>query len=154
MAPAPDPFEALLPLACDWAAEQERAILRDGIGLTPSQLEDAIRLGVTEPERVRLLEVEQIPRPTHPALRAAAEATGFLSPETVGLTLRHGIFVRSDHRGDRRLIAHELVHTAQYEKLGGIEPFLRRYLLECMTIGYPAAPLEQEAIARSAELCS
>jgi hypothetical protein len=44
------------------------------------------------------------------------------------------------------------VHTAQYERLGGIEPFLRQYLRECLTIGYPEAPLEQEAIATIASL--
>jgi hypothetical protein len=42
---------------------------------------------------------------------------------------------------------HELVHTAQYERLGGIVAFLRKYLSECATSGYRAAPLEEEAIA-------
>jgi len=67
------------------------------------------------------------------------------------LTFRTGspaaIFVRSDCWCERRLIAHELVHTVQYERLGGIRPFLRQYLTECLTVGYPAAPMEQEAIA-------
>ena len=49
-------------------------------------------------------------------------------------------------------IAHELAHTEQYERLGGIEPFLRQYLSECLTIGYPAAPMEQEAIAAARRL--
>jgi hypothetical protein len=55
--------------------------------------------------------------------------------------------VRSDFRGDRRLVIHELAHTRQYERLGGIRPFLREYLYECLvTPGYPFGPLEQEAI--------
>jgi hypothetical protein len=45
------------------------------------------------------------------------------------------------------------VHTAQYERLGGIVPFLRKYLFECVTIGYPQAPMEQEAIRVAAQAC-
>ena len=44
----------LLPLACAWAAEQERTVLQSGIGLTESQLADARQIGVVQPERVRL----------------------------------------------------------------------------------------------------
>jgi hypothetical protein len=34
----------------------------------------------------------------------------------------------------------------QCEKIGGFSPFLRKYLWECIEIGYPEAPLEQEAV--------
>jgi hypothetical protein len=61
------------------------------------------------------------------------------------MTLRYGIFVRSDCWGDRRLLVHELVHVAQYERLGGFRAFLRQYLQECITPGYPFGELEQEA---------
>jgi hypothetical protein len=61
---------------------------------------------------------------------------------TIGLTLRYGIFIRADCWGERRLVVHELVHTLQYERLGGFMPFLQQYLHECITIGYPAAPME------------
>ncbi len=136
----------LLPLACAWAEEQEGVILRDGSPLSPSQIADATTIGIKSPERVRLLSVAQIPIPAHPALRSAAEVTQLISPRTIGLTLRYGIFIRVDCWGDRRLIIHELVHTFQYERLGGFLPFLRQYLHECITIGYPAAPMEQEAV--------
>ena len=82
----------------------------------------------------------------------ACDAIEFLTPATRGLALQYGIFIRSDCWRERTLIAHELVHTAQYERLGGILPFLRKYLFECVTIGYPEAPLEQEAIIQSARL--
>ena len=50
-------------------------------------------------------------------------------------------------------MAHELVHTTQYERLGGIEAFLRPYLLECLSApGYPHGPMEQEAITTAARL--
>jgi hypothetical protein len=140
---------ALLPLACQWAEQQERRILQHGIVLTPQQVTDARVIGVRHPEQVRLMFVRAIPAPEQPELAAAASETKLISPTTGGLTLFYGIFIRDDCREDRHLIAHELAHTAQYERLGGIENFLRQYLLECVTIGYPEAPLEQEAINRS-----
>src|SRR5436305_2438043 len=136
-------FRMLLPLACAWAEEQERVILREGVPLTLAQTTDAVKIGVAHPERVRLLSVGRVPIPEHPALRAAAEATRLISPRTGGLTLRYGVFIRTDCWGDRQLVFHELVHTLQYERLGGFQQFLERYLQECITIGYPAAPMEQ-----------
>jgi hypothetical protein len=147
-------FDALLPLAAAWATEQEREILRDGVSLSAGEIADACAIGVKEPERVRLLRIEVIPRPTQPQLRTACDAIDFLTPATRGLTLGHGIFIRSDCWEDRSLIVHELAHVAQYERLGGILPFLRRYLFECLTVAYSASPLELEAIATAARLCS
>jgi hypothetical protein len=135
------------------ATEQERKILREGIALSEQEVADAKAVGVKERQRVRLLEVETITRPSQPQLRAACEAIDFLTPATRGLTLGHGIFIRSDCWRDRSLVVHELVHVAQYERLGGILPFLRRYLFECLTVGYSAALLELEAIAVTERVC-
>lgn len=149
----PEQFEILLPLACEWAAAQEKRILATGEVLSDTMLNNARLVGVSAPERVRLLFVPEIPIPDDPVLRAAVEETQFLSPLTRGLTLRYGIYIRSECRADRTMVIHELGHTAQYECLGGFEPFLRRYLFECLTIGYPKAPMEQEVIALTARIC-
>ena len=146
-------FEALLPLACQWAAAQEQRILAQGEPLSDLELADARRIGVAAPERVRLLYVPEIPIPEHPALRAAAEETQLISPLTGGLTLRYGIFIRSDCRFHRAMVVHEFGHTVQYERFGGFEPFLRQYLFECLTVGYPEAPMEQEVIILTARIC-
>lgn len=145
-------FEMLLPLAAKWAAAVEQRILREGVPLSEPEMADARAIGVCAPERVRLLALAQVPAPRNLTLRTAAAAIQFLTPETRGLALRYGIFVRSDCWGERWLVAHELAHTAQYERLGGIQPFLKQYLHECLTIGYPAAPLEQEAIVAASRL--
>lgn len=145
-------FEKVLPLAARWAAAVERRILREGVPLSEREMEDAKSVGVRAPEKVRLLALAGVPQPADLTLKAAAAAIQFLTPETRGLALRHGIFVRNDCWGERALIAHELVHTAQYERLGGIRPFLREYLHECLTMDYPAGLLEQEAIAATARL--
>jgi len=151
----PQQFEMLLPEAGAWAAGQERIILQSGVALTVAQLADARQVGVVHPERVRLLRVAQIPTPTLPALAVAAEMTRLFSPDTRGMTLRYGIFIRDDSWGDRQLVVHELVHTHQYERLGSFEAFLRPYLMECITPpGYPYGPMEQEAITTSGRLCA
>ncbi len=149
---SPQEFEALLPLAATWAGEQERHILAHGRSLIAEQISDARQVGVAHPERVRLQVVPSIPMPEHPLLQAAGAATGLVSPHTAGLTLRYGIHIRGDLSNDRLLVAHELVHTAQYERHGSILAFLRQYLHECLTIGYPAAPLEQEAVVAAERL--
>ena len=146
-------FESLLPLACQWAAAQEEHILSVGAPLSQMALADAQRVGVTQRQRVRILRMPEIPIPQHPALRAAAEQTQLISPLTGGLTLRYGIFIRADCAYSRAMVVHELGHTAQYERLGGFEPFLRQYLFECLTIGYPEAPMEQEVISLTTRIC-
>jgi hypothetical protein len=136
----------VLPIACLWVKRQESAILRHGVPLTEDLLKDARKLGIQFPERVRLRVVNEVPA-MHPLLRFAARRIGLCSPETSGMSLRYGIFVRANFWGDRSLVIHELAHTLQYERMGGIRPFLKQYLYECLvTPGYPFGDLEQEAI--------
>jgi hypothetical protein len=149
---SPEQFERLLPLAVTWAKEQERNILARGERLSPSETSDASLAGVSHPERVRLMRVARIPMPEHPDLQAAGHASGLISADTKGLTLGYGIFIHGGSWRDRSLIVHELVHTAQYERLGGFTSFLSQYLFEFLTVGYPAAPLEQEAMLRAADI--
>lgn len=143
---------ALNPLAVRWANRQQLLILRDGIPLTDQEREIAGEMGVQQPERVRLLQVPLIPMPGGPILGLAARAAGFSSDQTSGLSLGYGIFIRADCWRDPSLVAHECVHTAQFERLGGMSPFLRAYVGEVLRLGYPNAPLEREAIEKSARV--
>jgi len=139
-------FNSLLPQAVQWAESQEDHILKNGIPLSEQEISDAKLVGVANPDKIRVLRVDRIPIPKDPILKQAAEITGLISPDTAGMALRYGIFVRTDYWRDRNLIAHEFVHISQYEKLGGFREFLERYLRECIEIGYHEAPMEQEAI--------
>ena len=65
---------------------------------------------------------------------------GFCPPDNRPDASLRRSFIRADCRGDRQLFVHELAHTAQYERLGGIQGFLEKYLHECIAIGYPQAP--------------
>lgn len=143
----------ILPIATAWVRRQERLILSTGVLLNAQQLIDARAAGVAEPERIRLLRVPTIPALRLRGLRFAALKLGILSPHTAGLTARYGIFIREDFWGHRVLLVHELAHTAQYERLGGIKPFLRDYLRECLVEGYPLGLLEREAAAAARRIC-
>jgi len=135
---------AVLPFACAWAQRQESIIFRAGVPLPPEEIATGKRLGIQHPERVRLRAVSQVP-PLNWLLRWVGQRLGVVSGQTIGMALRYGIFIREEHWGDRRLLAHELAHVAQYERLGGFRGFLKQYLEECINPGYPLGDLEQEA---------
>lgn len=137
-------FEALLPRAIQWACGQENLILESGVPLDGWEKKAARHLGIIHADKVRLLEVKQVPLPADAELCAAASAAGLVSADSIGMSLRYGIFIRDDFWRQREVVAHELVHTSQCEKLGW-ELFLRQYLSECLQVGYPQAPLEVEA---------
>jgi hypothetical protein len=139
-----------LPLAAKWVRVREREALELGVPLDSQQLSDARLVGVHAPERVRLLNVPSVPVFKHPLLRPIACVLRNAFAGTAGITLRYGILIREDCWGDRRLVVHELAHVAQYERLGGITPFLRIYLRECLMTGYPNGALEREAIEAAA----
>jgi hypothetical protein len=142
-------FNHMLPRAAAWAQQQEQLMLghKQSLVLIPECQAIARRAGVAQPQAVRILGVPEIPLPEGRDLREAAVAFGLITPGTVGLTIGYGIFVRQDCLKDPKLIAHELKHVAQYERHGSIAAFLQQYLSEVNQYGYPAAPMEQEAIA-------
>ena len=149
-----------LPLVSAWVLKQERFILETGVPLTDPQKSDARLAGVLQPDQVRLLSIEQIPLPEYAdshwitsADKEMAEVMKLSAPPAAGLALRYGIYIRSDHWGQREPVVHELAHTAQYERLGSVPAFLECYLHECLAIGCTAAPMEQEAIAVARRIC-
>ncbi|MEQ1772696.1 MAG: DUF4157 domain-containing protein [Burkholderiales bacterium] len=127
-----------------WARRRETTILHWGKSLNEDQLALAHAIGVASPERVRVMPVNVVPTLLPLTLQRAAEHLGGL-PHIAGMTLGYGIVLRRDVCSDRRLLAHELAHVAQYERLGRFHGFLRRYVRECVWPGYPRGPLEFEA---------
>ena len=128
---------AILPLAIWWVKRGEQQALKNGRGLTKTEKAHAQSIEISDSERIRVLEVDSI---------FPFERGNF----TRGVCYRYGILVRRGCR-EPELVAHELVHTLQYERLGGIKPFLRAYLLECFIDKYPNGDLEQEAIIETAK---
>ena len=134
-----------LPLVVEWVKQQEQYILDAGIPLNNDQKIDAHLIGIRNIDKVRLLEVDRIPNPQNPILQKLGKEVGLLSEHTIGVSFRYGIYVKKGYLDQRTLIAHELVHTMQYERLGSIENFLKEYITECILVGYPNGKLEMEA---------
>jgi len=63
--------------------------------------------------------------------------------------MRYGIYLDEQYADRKSLLAHELVHTHQFERLGSHYAFLRLYLRQCMLLGYSHSPLESEANEKS-----
>jgi hypothetical protein len=150
--------QTALPLAVSvaarWVRRQECAAFRQGVPLSAGQLADARLAGVSRPEHIRLLRVDSVAKFEHALLKPIALVTMPLVAQTAGLTARYGILIRSDCWGDRALLAHEFAHVAQYERLGGIRPFLKAYLQECHKHGCPFGALEQEAAGIAGKICA
>jgi hypothetical protein len=143
----------LLPVAVAWVEKQEVILLERGTPLTEGQITDAVRAGVKAPEKIRLVLVDTLPQPANEDVMFVAKHIGFFSPRSVSLALGYGICVLHDHCDDRHQLIHEFVHVSQYERMGGIKPFLSVYLRECIDPGYPFGALEQEALLISSDIC-
>jgi hypothetical protein len=143
----------LLPVAYAFAEEQEAHILKHGESLTEFGLADARRAGVKSPERVRILKVDFLPRPENEDAMFVAGRIGLYQPHSTALTFGYAICLRRDFGNDRQLLVHELVHVAQYERLGGVRPFLNVFLRECIEPGHPFGRLQNEAMHVSKDIC-
>jgi len=147
-------LEALVPTAVNWISEQEQWILREGTALTPQESDDARAAGVVYPDRVRVLRVSRVPSIGGPVLSRVAEKIGLSAGDAAGMAMQYGIFLRKDLQATRWVLAHELTHTAQYERLGGITPFLRSYVLDVLAHGYREARMEAEANETARKIAS
>ncbi len=134
----------LLPRAIAWAQAQADEALAVGLPLGPEALENARRVGVLAPERIRVKAVDALPLPEDPLLRGAALQAGLLGPGMIGLTLGYTIFICKGHLG-LRVLSHECRHVQQYESYSGIAAFLPVYLAEVVSVGYAASSFEADA---------
>jgi hypothetical protein len=140
-----DQFAELLAGTIRWVRTKEAIILKRGRCLDDREMKDAQAAGVKNPERIRLLIVAKIPLPKDERLVKANEQIQLITERSAGLTLHYGIYIKQGFEHDRRLIVHEFVHVAQFERLGGIEGFLKQYLMECLRYGYHYSLLERES---------
>lgn len=141
-----------LPFACLWVWQQQRRILRGGRALDERETRDARRAGVSHPERIRVCVVDEVPPSLSRPLRGLLLRLGMMV-ESAGMCLGYGIYLHSDYAHNRRVLVHELAHAAQYERLGGIRRFLRRYLRECAQAGYTGSELEAQAQRTTDDVC-
>jgi hypothetical protein len=136
----------LLPAATQWATDQAGFIASQGRLLTHSECVAAKSVGVQNPQMVRVLVLDQIPAPQDQLLSQASMDLGLLGPDTAGLTLGYGIFIKRNFES-MSLLSHELRHVSQYEAEGSIALFLKAYLMQIAEYGYLDAPYEIDARA-------
>lgn len=132
-------------MAASWVEKQEAYILANGIPLNEKQRLIASKMGIKHIDKIKIMQVESIPEPEDSILKEKNKILGFFSSNTLGITYRSGIYIRNDFWEDESLLIHELTHTLQYERLGGIVDFLNQYIKECIYFGYDKSPLEIEA---------
>ncbi len=134
--------DGLAPSLARWSATRETAILVAGTPLDPTLRDFARDLGISDPAGLRLQITPRIPLPCPDPLVTLAGRLGLPVFRPAGMALGRGIAVVDPAPATLR---HELVHVAQYQRLGGHLPFMRCYIFECLHHGYLDAPLEIEA---------
>lgn len=139
-------YRDLLPLALDWVIEVEQNCLKNGRRLSESEIQDALSVGVLKPENIRILVVQSVARPEHPALLQAATETGLLGDSAAARTMGYGIEVVVGFE-TRRLLRHEFRHVYQFEQAGSLELFINAYIESVLTYGYHDSAFEQDARA-------
>jgi hypothetical protein len=134
-----------LPLGTRSVRRQEATILREGRPLSEWEQLWAKDVGVQRPEEVRILPVPRIPTPGIGVMRLMHKLFGLISEGPTGMAVNYGIYLEASQATNPSLLVHELTHVAQFERLGGVEAFLREYLTQCVRDGYWDSDLEQEA---------
>jgi len=143
---------ALFPHVVSWISYLEKQAQDSGRALSSIEFNLAQHVGLAHPEEVRILSVPRIPFPAHPRVKQLAKQVGLLNADTGGLTAVYGVIVRRDCTNNLRLLAHEFVHVAQYERLGR-EGFLQEYIQQIAVHGYLKAPFELDAEAKATKAC-
>ncbi|HAW93211.1 MULTISPECIES: hypothetical protein [unclassified Arsukibacterium] len=137
----------LLPQYIDWAFETDNKGLESGVALNAQELSLATDIGIQNPEKVRIVYVDEIPFPYENfALKTLGEALGFIGE---GITnnaqvFGYSIYVRNGYELNRPKLAHELVHVLQIERTS-LDHIITKHFSDLAEYGYDKAPLEVEA---------
>jgi hypothetical protein len=138
---------ALHPGAIVFVVDTEREILRRGRPLSPDEMRVAKEVGVAHPEQVRVLVHDDFIQPRDRAFLLLARRLGIdIEAEQAGRTAGHGIELKRRFARSPRVLAHELTHVTQYERLG-TPALVRDYLTQLLMVGYERAPIEMQARA-------
>jgi hypothetical protein len=143
----PLPLPEMIPHVVRWAETLAERTLAEGQPLSAEWAAVAREVGVRDPSRVRVRVVDAIVLPEGFAITAAAGRAGIIPERAGAMTLGHAILVVRGQERERSLLRHELRHVAQYERAGGIAPFLAIHLPDLARYGYEDAPFERDARA-------
>lgn len=131
--------------ARDLNQELESRILLEGTRLSAEQIDMARALGVQDVNRVRVLYSTDIPG--NPSTRLGKLFNFYV---VAAVTSGYGIIIHPDYSEETWILAHELVHVAQFERLG-FDHMVRQRLTETYALPGRLVPLEREAIQKSTD---
>ena len=140
--------------ATPWATWHQRRIRASGRRLNNQEMVVAEALSLSHPDTVFIHVIERVPNPLHLLLCLARSCGASFITEAEGITLGSGIYVDTESAESLELIAHELVHVRQYQRVGSIWSFMVEYLYQCLMVGYFDAEWEMEARRESAKIIS
>lgn len=129
----------------------DRFVRAHGRRLAGREVALARKAGVTQPDRIRILEVAHIPRrdtDTKLMQNLNIQPPKLRRVEIGGLTSGYGVVLNKRYVAQDWVLAHEFAHVAQIERMGP-RGFLRRVLIETYSLPGKLIPIEQEAIAIS-----
>lgn len=146
----------LLPQYIDWAYETDRQGLESGTPLDTQELSLATDIGIQNPEKVRIVYVDEVPFPYENfALKTLGEALGFIGEGIINnaQVFGYSIYVRNGYELNRPKLAHELVHVLQIERTS-LDHIITQHFSDLAEYGYDKAPLEVEAFKANKEYAS
>lgn len=136
--------DTLTPLTLSWFKEVEAKYLSKGRSLSDEETEIALKVGVTHPERVRVIVLKDFPIPDNKTLYSQAKQYGLGSPAESSRIMGNIIMLKARFKDERWMLAHQLSYIAQQEKMGRQE-FVRRFIAEREILGSKRAPMELNA---------
>jgi len=144
-------IDRIFPRALAWYETVEAELLPKGRALSNEETETARRFGVHDPTKIRVIKLESFPMPADAELLTEARRYGLGSRSVGGRANGYVIMLKPWLADDKRVIAHELVHVGQHDRMGRAA-FLRRYLIELEMMGYARSPLELEAYEKQRQV--
>ena len=136
--------DTLTPLALDWFKEIEARYLSKGRTLTEEEMEMAHKVGVSQPELVRVIVLKSFPPPSNTTLLTQAKEYGLGSSAESARTMGNIIMIKARFKDERWILAHQLAYIAQQEKMGR-RAFVRRFIAERELMGSSRSPMELNA---------
>jgi hypothetical protein len=137
----------VLPQYIAWAMETEVAGLNMGEPLDNDQLVIAKEIGIKNPEKVRLVYVDEVPFPyENLVLKVVGEALGFIGEGIINnaQVFGYSIYIRKAYQLTTPNLAHELVHVLQIER-SSLDQVITQHFADLIKYGYDNSPLEVEA---------
>jgi hypothetical protein len=136
--------EMLTPLTLEWFAQIEKKYLAKGRQLTTEELSIAKVAGITHPDRVRVVVLKNFPFPKNKTLLMETREYGLGSSAEGGRSVGYVVMLKAQHKDERWILARELTHVAQQERMGRTA-YVRRFIVEHELMGRNRAPLVLDA---------